>query len=429
MDYHSVHGHDVASFDIPSSHRLPTVTASAALDDELENDASLHIATGLDDLDKALASAAAGYHSGIGGGNDSIPRPAAGGVKRGQVTEVWGPPGTGKTALGLAVPSARVIETLEAVRLARRNGEEEKDDDGKAQDDHDNDSSVHLSRFAQYECLTLAHLIALISRPTSRNIPGDVGLIIIDSATALINSALPRSQNVKPGAGSNRGPDPSVKRKQVLQSIIKSLQTLASTRNCAVVVLSQCATQMLPSGRGATLTPAVNATLWEQGVSTRLVLFRDWVGGGSGSGSGSGSRYAPVFLAGVQKLDGRHTHEGVEHVSAFRIDGDGIASVPYHRVDEDDAALTNASTISVMAATPVPRQQQKKRKLAQTGFEVPDSEDDEDYGWAEEDESSLPPPPPQWQGSEDILLGKEVGQSSDVEDEGDEEEVEEGTNE
>lgn len=67
--------------------RLPTVTASAALD-ELENAASPHISTGLADLDAALATASPAYGA------------AAAGVKRGQVTEVWGPPGTGKTALG-----------------------------------------------------------------------------------------------------------------------------------------------------------------------------------------------------------------------------------------------------------------------------------------------------------------------------------------
>ena len=54
-----------------------------------------------------------------------------------------------------------------------------------------------------------------------------------------------------------------------------------------------------------------------------------------------------------------------------------------------------------------------KRKLGHTDLEIPDSEDDEDYGWAEEDEASMPGPPPQWQGSEDILLGQEVGHSDD----------------
>jgi hypothetical protein len=64
-----------------------------------------------------------------------------------------------------------------------------------------------------------------------------------------------------------------------------------------------------------------------------------------------------------------------------------------------------------------------KRKLGHTDLEIPDSEDDEDYGWAEEDEASMPGPPPQWQGSEDILLGQEVGHSDDDgEDEADENE-------
>ena len=54
-----------------------------------------------------------------------------------------------------------------------------------------------------------------------------------------------------------------------------------------------------------------------------------------------------------------------------------------------------------------------KRKLGQTDLEVPDSEDDEDYGWADDDETALPAPPPQWQGSEDILLGTELAQDDD----------------
>lgn len=52
-----------------------------------------------------------------------------------------------------------------------------------------------------------------------------------------------------------------------------------------------------------------------------------------------------------------------------------------------------------LSSTPAP-----KRKLAETDFEVADSED-EDYGW-QEDEDSMPDMPSQWQGSEDLLLGK-----------------------
>lgn len=59
-----------------------------------------------------------------------------------------------------------------------------------------------------------------------------------------------------------------------------------------------------------------------------------------------------------------------------------------------------------------------KRKLGQTELEVPDSDDDEDYGWADEDEDALPPPPSQWQGSEDLILGKDADLSEEEPEEG-----------
>lgn len=92
MDYHAIHGHDIASFDTSSStHRLPTVPASQAWED-LKAGPATHISTGLDALDRALL----GIDSA-----DSQDAALQGGVKRGQVTEIWGPPGCGKTALGI----------------------------------------------------------------------------------------------------------------------------------------------------------------------------------------------------------------------------------------------------------------------------------------------------------------------------------------
>ena len=108
------------------------------------------------------------------------------------------------------------------------------------------------------------------------------------------------------------GPSTSTKRLQALQSIMTALQKLAATRNCAVVILSQCATKM-QSERGATLTPAINAMVWEQGVSTRLVLFRDW--------SWQVKTLAIVLLAGFQKIDGKAFQAAVENVVAFRVEG------------------------------------------------------------------------------------------------------------
>lgn len=57
----------------------------------------------------------------------------------------------------------------------------------------------------------------------------------------------------------------------------------------------------------------------------------------------------------------------------------------------------NTQTSAALLSTSAP-----KRKLADTNFEVADSED-EDYDWQIDDED-LPPNPSQWQGSEDLLL-------------------------
>lgn len=62
----------------------------------------------------------------------------------------------------------------------------------------------------------------------------------------------------------------------------------------------------------------------------------------------------------------------------------------------------------------------RKRKLADTAFEIADSDDDEDYGWHVEDEEAMPSMPPQWQGSEDLLIGTQRDSDDDDEDHADE---------
>jgi hypothetical protein len=52
----------------------------------------------------------------------------------------------------------------------------------------------------------------------------------------------------------------------------------------------------------------------------------------------------------------------------------------------------------------------QKRKLGETGFEIADS-DNEEYGW--DDDEELPPMPSQWQGSEDILLTRNLESDED----------------
>ncbi|KAK1465469.1 hypothetical protein CCUS01_07587 [Colletotrichum cuscutae] len=312
-----------------STYRLPTVSAADALE-ELDGGVARYVSTGIGRLDGALISSS----------SLQAPDPTSGGgLQRGQVTEIWGPPGSGKTALG---------------------------------------------------CPSLPHLIALLCRPTAATVPANSAVVVIDSLSALVNHVFPKAPDGRKDQSRGKGPGLSAKRLQALQYITSALQKLAATRDCAVVVLSQCATKMQLE-RSATLIPSINAGVWEQGMSTRVVLFRDWVW--------KEERPWSVCFAGVQKLDGKAGPDMMQSAAAFRVEATGLVGVRY-----------DTSQPSVFLPT-APR---AKRKLAEAGLEVPDSEeDDEEYGWAREDESALPGPPPQWQGSEDILLGTQAAESED----------------
>lgn len=80
-----------------TAHRLPTVSASQALQ-SLNTRGSRAVSTGLTQLDKLLAPASLpGHHVG-------------GGYARGKVTEVYGPPGAGKTSLLLQAATSALRE-------------------------------------------------------------------------------------------------------------------------------------------------------------------------------------------------------------------------------------------------------------------------------------------------------------------------------
>lgn len=88
---HQVHNHVISNLDLSETHRLPTVSAADALA-ELENEQTMGlIPTGLPSLDRILA------HVDL----EDSENPMSGGLAKGQLTEAWGPPGAGKTALGL----------------------------------------------------------------------------------------------------------------------------------------------------------------------------------------------------------------------------------------------------------------------------------------------------------------------------------------
>lgn len=78
----------------------------------------------------------------------------------------------------------------------------------------------------------------------------------------------------------------------------------------------------MQAGRGATLIPAINTSSWEQGIATRLGLFRDW--------SIIDEKVTGVRFAGIQKLDGKAYTNGMGPIFAFGI-GDVGAELWYQK--------------------------------------------------------------------------------------------------
>lgn len=161
-----------------------------------------------------------------------------------------------------------------------------------------------VSKLTHFSIPTLPHLIALLCHSTSTFPPPSTSLIVIDSLSSLITSTYPRNTDsalTALKAGPSTTPSPRFpmyfqhKRKltrptatkqdrhrwaasrkwSVLQSIISSLQKLATLRNIAVVVLNQSATK-IQSGSGAILVSGILSTAWDAGIAARIVLFRDW---------------------------------------------------------------------------------------------------------------------------------------------------------
>lgn len=170
---------------------------------------------------------------------------------------------------------------------------------------------------------------------------------------------------------------------------------------------------MQSHGLGAALTPAINASVWEQGVAARLVLFRDWLW--------EKGRPVGAHFAGVQRVAGRKV-DGLERVFAFRVEEVGLTLQLSVLGGRDWVGVLTISMQTGLVPVEYDGAEQDqagtsvKRKLGDAGLEIPDSDDD--YGWDPDDEAHLPPEPPQWQGSEDLIVGTQRSDDEGVGEDG-----------
>ncbi|CAG8951989.1 hypothetical protein HYFRA_00000724 [Hymenoscyphus fraxineus] len=420
MDYESLHGPGVSNFSSSPPHRMPTVSAAHALQ-HLTTSPTRCISTGLPPLDLGLQNRDP---------QSETVDPFYGGVSRGKVTEVYGPPGVGKTALGMQIaanvlhsgekvvwvdashplPALRFLHILQSIQATKSASQ--------APPSEPLNPTDLLEKLIHFSTPTLAHLLALFSNPSDNNPPQNTGLIIIDSFSTLMGTAFPRTAEPPAApkkAGAPKPQNPSTRKFPILQNLLNTLQKIAATRNIAVIILSQCVTKMRP-GIGAILAPAIGITAWEQALGCRVVLFRDW-----GWNDEDGNAVDGVRLAQILKAEGTALPEGRGWLAGFTIGENGLSVLPLPSfsviIHRPSYPIHLAAQNNNLNPTSTPQNIPQKRKRSN---EIPDSEgeDDEDYGWAEEDEEDVPVMPPQWQGSEDILIPDPAEKEEEVEEEG-----------
>jgi len=246
------------------------------------------------------------------------------------------------------------------------------------------DSSDDLDpKFHRFRTPTLAHLFALTSHPPAWFPPTNTSLLVVDGLHTLVDIAYPRYSSASQYTKSETAKWASGRRYSALGTLVSALKKLAALHNIAVIITTGCATRMRPgSGFGAVLVPGVSGMEWDNSITNRLVLFRDFPVHRAGNEATTNTKSAR--FVGVTKLHGNTVAEegDVGHVVEFEIHDSGLKGVGDAEVGKDD--LTAAALSSVPRSGVVSPIKNRKRKLDV----IDDSEDEisSEYGWLAEDE-------------------------------------------
>jgi len=230
------------------------------------------------------------------------------------------------------------------------------------------------SRFHHIAAPTLAHVLALFMHSPASFPPQHASLFVIDSLSTLIDDAYPRNVESKNKNEQTRWA--AGRRFTVINELMSALTKFAALHDIALLLTCQTITRIRGTTR-ALLVPAISGTEWENGVSTRLVLFRDWIRQGKAKDTADFDRLRKARFAGLVKVNGVALADegGIGSVVSFAIENSGICDIS---VTADDIA---APIVLHMQARP------PKRPFAEVdedAGEEPTS--DEVYGWIEDDE-------------------------------------------
>lgn len=304
------HEDDLHNFSASPAHRLPTLNGTQALQAAFE--LQKPISTGLSVLDDILSD-----H------DENNEKLTNGGIDRGTVTEIYGPPGVGKTTFAIQLTARLLkddvdakmvwIDTCADVSINRLNDfvnyklnasdvENNSVRDAASvsaphsEDYHhnidviDNITHLHISSFP--------HLLALLLHPSQDFPPKGTKLLVLDNLSSIATTGLPQrkyepiqdligipsSTATHSDAVTPSRLDPaniiskslSARRLAMIASISAGLQRLAASRNIAVVVLNKAAINTSSrTGNKTIIRSVMGYQQWNENITTRIVIYRD----------------------------------------------------------------------------------------------------------------------------------------------------------
>lgn len=131
------------------------------------------------------------------------------------------------------------------------------------------------SRFDHYTAIDLAHLLTFFIHPTSDFTDANTALVIIDGVSALFDAAYARAYDQPSKKRSDNAKWSTSRKYAVMGDLVSRLQKLATIQNL-VVLMTQQTRMRIRAGAGALLLPVLSGVEWDSGISTQLVLFRDF---------------------------------------------------------------------------------------------------------------------------------------------------------
>jgi RecA/RadA recombinase len=379
----------------PTQHRLPTVNAVDALQNAASN--AKGISTNLQALDRQLLTQANGF---------SLAMP---GLQRGHVTEVYGPPGVGKTAFGLqavvnAILSAQDDSQVLWVncgtplfgsrleQILQHYADQYGQDPALSEQSQMDVDKLLGEKFTYLDAHLLSRVLALFLHPPEGLPPKNTSLIVVDDLSNLLLSLNskepPKLKPDAPQAVQEKVEKQALSRRfRIIESLGAAMSKMAAVRNIAILVLSN-ATTTLKSSKKAILKPALSSQAWDPAIHTRIMLYRDFPKHEHIAAAG-GDRHIRLRLAEIQRLGRKEVlmtpvsfvvEEGglrelvLTHASEQSETSQQMNGMPavITMTDVEDAGMLPEDLTSpspMVSAT-----ESRKRRLT----EVADSEDEED---------------------------------------------------